>query len=251
MNINIDEYKYKYETHLHSLESSACGKSSALDMVKACKEAGYSGCFITNHAWGGNTSIDRSLPWDEWVKEFSKCYYTAKEWADENDFSLFFGYEAGYEGTEFLIYGISPEYLIAHPEFKTASIKEQYDLVHEGGGLVIQAHPFRDEDYIPVIRVYSKYIDGMETINATHSSHLSKAHNIKEWNDQAIAHAKRHNFPMTAGSDVHSVELFHGGMHFKRPIHSYEDFKAAILSDEMYLLNDGEMLYDRYGNLLK
>lgn len=248
--INIDDFKYKYETHLHTNEASACGKNSSLEMVKACKEAGYSGCFITNHAWGGNTCIDRSLPWKEWVSQFSACYYTAKEWGDKNDFDVFFGYESGYQGTEFLIYGISPEYLAAHEEFKEASIEEQYNLVHEGGGIVIQAHPFRDEFYIPVIRIFSQFVDGLEGINATHSSHLSTAHNIAEWNDQAIEHAKRHDFPMTAGSDVHTTTMFGGGMMFDRPIKSVEMFKAMILSNEMYLLTDGDRIYDRKGKLL-
>lgn len=249
--INIEEYKYKYETHLHTMEASACAKNTSVEMVKACKEAGYAGCFITNHAWGGNTSVNRSLSWEDWVEKFCECYYPAKEWGDNNDFDVFFGYESGYEGTEFLIYGVTPEYLKATKEFKEASIERQYELVKKVDGIVIQAHPFRDEFYIPLIRVYSKFIDGIEGVNATHSSHLSMAHNVKEWNDQAIAHANRHELPMTAGSDVHTTMMFGGGMIFKNRIKTVDEFKAAVLSDEMYLLTDGDHVYDRYGNFIK
>lgn len=251
MDIKVSEFKYKYETHLHTSDASLCAKNTPVEMVKACRAAGYTGTFITNHAWGGNTCVDRSLPWREWVKAFTDGYYEAREWGEANDFKVFFGFEAGFEGTEFLIYGISPEWLFEHPEFHDADIKEQYDIVHAAGGMVIQAHPFRDEFYIPVIRIYSKYIDGVEGINATHSSHLSQSHNVKEWNDLAIKHALRHEFPMTAGSDVHTTLMFGGGVMTKKPLECDRDFIDLVLSEEMYLLHDGENVYTRHGELIK
>ena len=40
---------FKYETHLHTLEGSACGRSSGSDYIKPLFEAGYSGIFVTDH----------------------------------------------------------------------------------------------------------------------------------------------------------------------------------------------------------
>ena len=54
----------------------------------------------------------------------------------------------------FLIYGLNKEWLFEHPEIKDADVKEQYELVHAGGGIVSHAHPFREEDYIPEIRLF-------------------------------------------------------------------------------------------------
>jgi len=252
MNINIEDYKYKYETHLHTKDGSACAHNTPVEMAMACKEAGYAGMFITNHAWGGNTCVDRSLPWSEWVHQFSDGYYDAQAWGDNNNFKVFFGYEAGYNATEFLIYGVTPEWMIAHPELHDATVEEQYELIHNAGGMVIQAHPFRDEPYIPMIRVYCKHIDGAETINATHSNHLSKSHNVREWNDWSVFHARRHNLKMTAGSDAHTTRLFGGGVITKTPLLSDQDYINLIMSDDedAYLLTDGDTIYDRFGNVL-
>lgn len=249
--IDIGEYKYKYETHLHTVEASACARNTAQDMMKAMKEAGYTGAFVTNHAWGGNTCIDRSLPWKKWVEEFAKPYYLAKEWGDKNDFDVFYGYESGYNGTEFLIYGLTPEWMAAHDELHDASVEEQIKIVHEGGGIVIHAHPYREEFYIPEVRLIPEYVDGVEGVNATHASHLSTAHNNPVFDERAIAYAKEHNFPMTAGSDVHSVFSLGGGMLFSERIQNVKEFIDNVMSDKMYLLTDGDRIYDRFGNVLK
>lgn len=249
--IDISSYKYKYETHLHTSESSACARNTAIEMMKACKDAGYSGAFITNHAWGGNTSIDRSLPWKEWITAFAAPYYEAHEWGIKNGFTVMYGFEAGFNATEFLIYGISPEWLIAHPEFKDADIPAQYKMVHEAGGMVIHAHPFREEFYIPEIRLFPEYVDGVEGVNATHSSHLSKSHNVPEFDDYAIKYANEHNLPMTAGSDVHSTTIFGGGMLTDTKINTPQDFIDLVKSDRMYILTNGDHYYDRHGQLIK
>ena len=57
-----EKYCYLYETHMHTKEGSACGRDNAADIVRAYKEAGYAGVIVTDHFFGGNTAIDRSLP---------------------------------------------------------------------------------------------------------------------------------------------------------------------------------------------
>ena len=109
-----EKYPYLYETHLHTREASACAKNSAQEMVQAAKDYGYAGIFVTNHAWYGNTSVDRSLPWEEWVHGFCAPFYTAKAYGDQIGLSVFFGYESCYQGTEFLIYGVDEELSLIH-----------------------------------------------------------------------------------------------------------------------------------------
>lgn len=251
MKIDIKEYKYKYETHLHTSEASACARSNGYAMAEAVREEGYDGIFVTDHAWGGNTAIDRSLPWEDWVRGFAKGYEHAKARGDEIGLKVWFGFESGFHGTEFLIYGLTPEYMIAHPEFWTAGIPEQLELVHAGGGMVIQAHPYREEFYIPEIRLFPQYADGIEAINATHTSHRSMSHKSDVWNDQAIELARRENKPMTAGSDVHTVNIFGGGMLTRTPLNDPQDYIRLVLGSDMYLMTDGDRIYDRYGNLLE
>lgn len=245
------EYPYLYETHLHTSQSSACSVNTGYELAKAAHEAGYAGIIVTDHNWGGNTAVDRKLPWDEWVREFEKGYLDAKAYGDAHDFDVFFGYEAGFCGTEFLIYGVDAEWMIAHPEIRTATIEEQYTLIKAGGGMVIHAHPYREEAYIPEIRLYPEYVDGVEGINAAHSNRLSRSHNNPQYDADAIAYANLHNLPMTAGSDCHSVQIFGAGVAFKRRITSIGDYCRAILSGEDYLLSNGDYLYDKFGKKLK
>lgn len=246
--IDIRDYKYRYETHMHTSEGSACAKSAGEDMARACKEAGYDGIFITDHAWGGNTAVDRSLPWRTWVERFALGYEHAKEWGDRNGLKVWFGYESGYEGTEFLIYGITPGWLADHPEIHDATIPEQLEIIHSGGGIVVQAHPYREEFYIPEVRIFPEYSDGIEGVNATHTHPLSKGHKSEEWNPKAIELARKHDKFMTAGSDVHTTVIFGGGILTSSPLNDPKDFINLVTGNDMYLLTDGVEIFDRYGD---
>ena len=159
----------KYETHMHTSESSACARSTGREMAQAAKEAGYTGIIITDHNWYGNSCISAGLPWEEWIEQFCTGYEHAKDKGEEIGLDVFFGYESCYQGTEFLIYGVDKMWLKLHPEIKDASIKEQHELIRKAEGMVIHAHPYREEWYIPKIRLFPEDVDGVEGINATHS----------------------------------------------------------------------------------
>lgn len=240
------EYKYLYETHLHTNIGSACGNNTGREMAKAAKEYGYAGIIVTEHNWGGNTAISRDLDWNDWIDRFAVGYEQALSYGKENDLDVFWGYEAGYNGTEFLIYGISPEWMKAHPQLRNASIEEQYELVSEAGGLVVHAHPYREEFYIPEIRLYPDYVHAVEGINATHSNSRSKAHNNPDFDKLALEYASLHNLPITAGSDIHSTNLLGGGVLTKNRLHSIHDYVELIKSGD-YMLTNGEVIYDKHG----
>lgn len=241
------EFPFLYETHMHTSEASACSIAGGKEMARAYKEAGYAGIIITDHNWGGNTRIDRNLPWREWVEEFFKGYEAAKEEGDKIGLDVFFGYEAGYNGTEFLIYGPDKAWMLAHPQIREASVEEQYCLVTKDGGLVVHAHPYREEWYIPEILLYPGYVDGVEGINAAHSNSASAFHNDPAFNERAVAYAKKYNKPVTAGSDMHSTELLGGGVAFKTRLSSIADYIKRIRSGRDYVLTDGEKWYDHTG----
>lgn len=244
------EYPYLYETHMHTSQASKCARRPGAEMVRAYKEFGYSGVIITDHNWGGNTAVDRSLPWRQWVETFFKGYEDAKAEGDRIGFDVFCGYEAGYGGPEFLIYGVTPQWMADHEEIRTASVEEQLKLIHEGGGMVIQAHPFREEWYIPEVRTYPTLVDGFEIVNATHSNTRSQAHNDPAFDERAIKMARDYNLPTTAGSDMHDIPLFGGGMAFKTKVTSIQDFMDRIRNREDYVLTNGEHYYTKEGNLL-
>ena len=251
----VNDYTYFYETHLHTMESSKCAVTDAISSCRAHKEAGYSGMFLTNHNWGGNTSVDRSLKWCDFIDEFFKPFYLAREWGEKNDFQVFEGYEAGYDGTEFLIYGISVDWMRAHPELKDATVEEQFDIIHEGGGIVVHAHPFREAFYIPKTRLYPDFVDGVEGINAAHSSPYQTNERHPIWDEKAIAYAGEHKLPLTAGSDVHSTNVLYGGMAFRTKLSGAGDFTKRVCTayNELekgnipYLITNGGDWFDCIG----
>lgn len=245
------EYPYLYETHLHTSQSSACAKYTGAEMAKVCKKEGYTGIIVTDHNWGGNTAVNRRLPWQEWVNEFSKGYEDAKRVGDKIGLDVFFGYEAGFSATEFLIYGLTKDFMLTTPELRSASVEEQYQIVHEANGMVIHAHPFREEFYIPEVRLFPEFVDGVEGINATHSNLRAGGLTKTIFDERAIEYAKKHNFPMTAGSDIHTTDLLGGGMAFKRKLSSIEDFIEAVLSKEDYALTNGDNWYTKSGELIE
>lgn len=242
-----EEYIYKYEMHLHTSEASACSHYSAKEMVIAHKEAGYTGIFVTNHAWGGNTCIDRKLEYREWVKEYVRAYDLARETGEKVGLEVYFGMESGFNGTEFLLYGISPEWLLNHNELWDADIKKQYEIIHEAGGVVVHAHPYREEYYIPEIRLYPDCVDAVEIINAMHSSHLSRCHNDPMFDERAIEYAGKYDFPGFAGSDVHSVEVLGGGVMFKEKPSSDKEILEIIMNKGDYYLTNGDNIYTKTG----
>lgn len=231
--------KYIYETHMHTKEGSACAVNSGEEMAYAYYEAGYTGIVVTDHFYYGNTAVDTTLDWEEWVEQFASGYEKAKKVGDEIGLQVFFGWESCYDATEFLIYGLTKEWLLKHPEIRDASIEEQMYLIHEAGGIISQAHPYREAVYIPKIRLFPQYVDAIEGVNATHSGIEGKVLHRPEFNEKAIALANQYHLPMTAGSDQHNTQLIGGGMVFDRKMKDAKDLCSAILKGEAIELLDG------------
>ena len=250
-----EQYPYLYETHLHTNVGSACAHNSPEEMVLAAKEKGYSGIFITEHNWRGNSCIDRSLPWEVWIDRMAQSYYIAKAEGERLGLDVFFAYEAGffassYHGAEFLIYGLTPEWLKAHPELKDMDAPEHLELVRSAGAMAVHAHPFREASYIPQAYLFPDCVDAVEAINANHSNSRRLSRHDPSYDEKATCYARAHSLSMTAGSDMHSDQLLGGGVAFKEPMHSVEDYCSRILGDADYLLTNGEKVFDKHGNLL-
>lgn len=219
---------YKYETHLHTTEASACSMRSAKEHVRFYKEAGYSGIIVTDHFFNGNTSIPRELPWNERIDLFCRGFENAWEEGDKLGLSVFFGWEAGFRGTEFLIYGLDKQWLKEHPDMLSWSVEEQYRQVHEGGGFVVHAHPFRVRPYIKEIRLYPEYVDAVEALNIGNRN--------KDFDRKALLYAKKHNLPVTAGTDAHGIEDGLSGVAFPYPLDSIEDYITGIRAGKQELI---------------
>lgn len=188
---------YRYETHFHTAETSACASASAEKQVQFYKSRGFTGVFVTDHFFNGNTCVPHSLPWDERVERFCLGYENAKHYGDEYGLDVFFGWEYSYKGADLLTYGLDKEWLIAHPMVLEMDVNSYCDFVASEGGMIIHAHPFREASYITAIRLFPRKCTGVEIINANNSN---------EQNIIAGYYAKHYSLMPTAGSDNHSGE---------------------------------------------
>lgn len=189
---------YKYETHLHTSEVSACSHIDAKTQVKLHYEKGYTGLVVTDHFVNGNCTIDKQLPWQARIKGFMRGYQQAFEAAKKLDFDVFFGLEYSYQGADFITYGIDESFLLANSDMLSWPIDKYFDRVHEAGGYIIHAHPFREAFYIPEIKLFTDYIDAVEVMNNNNSK--------MSYNEKAFRYASDNNLPMTKGTDLHYLE---------------------------------------------
>lgn len=215
---------YKYDTHMHTAESSRCGASSGARMAETAKALGYDGIIIADHFLNSNTPAATELPWYEKVEILCLGYEAAKKRGDEIGLDVFFAWEytIAHEGNDLLIYNLDAEWIAAHPETMTLHVCDFCDLVHEHGGFIVHAHPFRQEYYIKMIRLLPDKTDAVETANACRS---------REVNQRAQWYARTYGLPETGGSDSHSAEGLRklgGGILVKDRFVSVADYASAV-----------------------
>ena len=58
-----------YELHLHTAETSRCGRSPARDMIKEYADRGFSGLVVTDHFINGNSYAGEKETWQEKMKK--------------------------------------------------------------------------------------------------------------------------------------------------------------------------------------
>ena len=224
---------FKYETHLHSAGVSACGAAAATEYVKKAKEIGFAGMVFTNHFYRGNTAIDRSLPWKEFVRPYKEDYLFAKELGDKYDIDVLFGIEEGFgDGKECLIYGVSPEQLSECDEFRHMSIAQMSAFARGCGGFIAVAHPFRERFYIknPNAEPDASLFDAVEVYNFC---------NNRDNNMKAEAYAKKTGMLMISGGDVHSVDIFgNAGIILPERAKTEKDFVRLLKSGNVGLIRN-------------
>ena len=187
---------YRYETHCHCRQCSACSRSTAQELVHAYHAAGYAGLVLTDHFIHGNTAVDRSLSWEDQMRCYYGAYLEAREEAKKLDFDVIFGIEHAYgDGKEVLLYGIDLPFLLANADIPRLSLDELTERVHAYGGIVIQAHPYRDRPYVNMaVEPRSDIVDGMEVYNVCNNPGEDR---------KALALARTGAYIQTSGGDIH------------------------------------------------
>lgn len=220
---------YRYEPHMHTMEASACAHSGGAEMAEKYKAAGYTGIIVTDHFFNGNSAVPRNLPWSERIELFCSGYEHALARGREIGLDVFFGFEYGDGGSDFLIYGLDKEWLLKNDFILEMELTRFLEYARSCGGMAVQAHPFRDYEYIRSTTHAPHFVDAVETVNMS---------NKPEFNERAKIYAGWYGLPGTGGSDSHdtSSRWYAGGVLSERKFDSALDYARAAAAGEITVI---------------
>ncbi len=215
---------YKYETHSHTSLVSECSTITPEILARYYKAHGYAGVFITDHFLNGNTTVPKELSWQDQIYKFCEGYERALIEGRKIGLDVFFGFEYSYSGTDFLTYGLDKQWLLDHPDLLDLSLGDYCDLVRSEGGLIVHAHPFREADYIDMIRLLPRKVDAVEVMNAGRTDFE---------NNCARQYADTYQLKLFAGTDTHhDRQTILNGIQLKRRLSDEQDMIQALILGE-------------------
>lgn len=223
---------YAYQLHTHTTPCSLCGAMTPTELCRALHENGYAGAVLTNHFYHGNSGVDRSLSWQDFVAAYERDYLACLEAAKAYDLDILFGVEESVApGLEILCYGLTPAVLYRHPELHHGRLETWPRVMRENGVVVIQAHPYREASYIPAPGTLPlEYIDGVEVYNRGNSR--------PDMNEKAVAFADAHpHLIRTSSADTHTPETVPvGGILCRSRLRTESDLAATLRSGDFQLI---------------
>lgn len=180
------------DLHAHSSGISKCCRISYDGAIDKAIELGLDGIVLTNHY---QRSYLENTDTDGFVEKYIGEFLEAKEYGKTKGFKVFFGIEITMEQDpkiHMLVYGVPFEFLRENPEVFALSQGELYALVKSYGGVLVQAHPFRNgADVLDV-----DFLDGIE-INC----HPKYEHTFA---DRLMDIARKNKLQLTCGGDFHN-----------------------------------------------
>lgn len=216
---------FRYETHLHTLPVSKCARVSVRESLEFYRSIGFDGVFITNHFLDGNIDMPEGLGYKEQIEYYFSDIEEGKRLSAEIGIKVFEGVEMTYKGTDFLVYGLSKQWYLDHPEIMEMKKSDELKFLMENGALVIHAHPYREAVYIDHIRLFPRCVEGVEVINACRTDLENKMADI---------YAESYGLIKFAGSDNHVGKSLKklAGIETESPITDEADFISRIRNGE-------------------
>jgi 3',5'-nucleoside bisphosphate phosphatase len=186
------------DIHTHTTRYSACGRSTAEEMVQQAERLGLDAMVITDHntLWsaGELAELQHVTPR---VRLLRAIEVTSTE------------------GDDYLVYGILDPAFLAQCTAADFLLKNARRL----GGVVVLAHPYRYREVAPVA-VEHWGVDGVEVAS-------NNIHNFTH--SRAVALAERLEAFMTVATDAHHTDtLGLYALRFRRPIRDEADLAAAL-----------------------
>ena len=217
---------YKYDLHVHTMETRRCGEIRGADMAQRYRDMGYDGICITDHLHEQCIDLmDCHDDWQQCVTRYLYGYREAKKRGDAIGLDVILGVELRFpeNDSDYLIYGVDEGWLRRNPyihRMDHASFFERY----KDEVLVIHAHPYRNCD-----EVFFESVHGLEVANC------NPRH--KNRNELALALAKAHpRLIRLCGSDAHETgDEGRSAVLFCERITDSFSLKKALLSGDFEL----------------
>ncbi len=225
------EKMIKIDGHVHSKGISGCSRVSCEEIVEEKIKLGYRGAILVNHCQSWYYPPEEH---ENYIERLIEEFRRGKAYADSRNFKWFLGIEVTLTDphySDWLLYGVTEEFLRNTPCLYQLSQKALFELCEENGILLVQAHPFRNGVGLP------EYMHGVE-INCTDGD-LDKIPMVEEY-------AKEHGLLITCGTDYHFVErTYRGGMYIPEKCENAVDVAAYIHKNKgvKIFLENGEREY--------
>ena len=179
------------DMHAHSSAISECCRIPYDEVLRCTKENGMDGIFLTNHYQKSYVKDTSSALAERYIQEFED----AKKFGMEIGVRVFWGIEVTmehYKAVHMLVYGVDTDFLRQHSELFSYTQEELYRAVKKAGGILVQAHPFRNGATV----LDPHFLDGVE-INC---------HPLygKSYKEELLEIAKEHRLMVTCGGDYHA-----------------------------------------------
>lgn len=214
---------FKVDTHVHTSESSSCGRVPGAQMAAIYADAGYDAMVVCDHYYDGFFHEKAHLDWPRQVDRYLRGYRAVREASETLGVGVFLGVELRLQDSlnDYLVFGLDEEYLYANPRLYRLPLWEVRQLLDQVGALLVQAHPFRPR----MVRADPEVLHGVEVMNG-HPNHSSD-------NPSALQWARQHGLLMTGGSDAHFLEgVLRVHMQFERALTDGADLARAIRARE-------------------
>lgn len=180
------------DLHAHSSGISRCCRIPYDAVIDTALDAGLDGIVLTNHYQKLYvTDGDARAFAHRYIEEF----HLAKAYGDTVGCKVFFGAEVTmerYDGAHLLLYGISEHFITENPALFDWTMEEMHRKVKALGGVLVQAHPYRQKKHLLDVR----YLDGVEV----------NCHPIygNSYFADMVEIAKENALILTAGGDYHA-----------------------------------------------
>lgn len=224
----------KFEMHVHTAENDLYATIKAADIVRAYKNAGYSGLVITDHYFSlfydwfkrELDGAEHNKIIDRWLKGF----FAARSEGEKLGMTVLAGAEVRFDGTinDYLVYGLEPNDFYKLPLLNRLKDLNELLAVLPDYACVVQAHPFRNEMTVKdPTRLF-----GIEAYNAGTENYR---------NEMARSFAEHYGKRMTSGSDLHNPDAIAKGGIYCKKIETASDLVSILRSGEYSLIEDGEI----------